>query len=577
MMCMHIQKRSMFFKQLLLTILCFYSFTKCGSESNNRRIQPGSYLVNEDTLYILFDIPSDQETRLDLKKRIQQFFLKSTIFSTVKNISIAIHGPPPTTDLETSKKNLFLSNMMALEIIPLIKKKAEEKNLVLDLLLVKEPFQSPQAFLYEENSSSTLDSFISSLYKALDVSFNEIHIKMGGNTSLYRLESFLKHVKIRPNGVLVLEGMRTLMLSNITPTVQWDNLYKVVCRRVLYLVLDNYSIVPKKENLFLELNSKISAKKIHLIKIYIVELNPYVLQEIVFDYKKYLDKGFTQVKKNMLNLSWVSNIKVSFDGIQKIMNQERNLCMIKRTLVNVVAFVSFLIEKDTPLSVSVSFDTLDIPKDYFNEFLSSIDIERFDGDLQIYRNLHFFKKRTEVFNMSPKKPFDKFFSQVPDRLLSIPYIFIIPLEELPALTQTEMLSALSERYKDYSFVTFLQKYAEKEENACLCSICYDSFAQEPEDDSTDTASNPGSLVLLPCTHVFHKVCFNIWVSKNKTCPYCRTPVTTEYDRRRIYIKKAPQAPQADTAEETQRPEYFLSGHNDPRRCVYIRLYSCSTS
>eukprot|EP01084_Bolivina_argentea_P291194 500457_1 len=35
-------------------------------------------------------------------------------------------------------------------------------------------------------------------------------------------------------------------------------------------------------------------------------------------------------------------------------------------------------------------------------------------------------------------------------------------------------------------------------------------------------SNDESKTVLPCMHVFHRYCINIWIRQHKTCPICRT-------------------------------------------------------
>lgn len=46
-----------------------------------------------------------------------------------------------------------------------------------------------------------------------------------------------------------------------------------------------------------------------------------------------------------------------------------------------------------------------------------------------------------------------------------------------------------------------------------CAICTEDFRKEN-----------GQHVKLPCSHVFHKECIDLWVTKNPICPICRAPI-----------------------------------------------------
>ncbi|VBB18154.1 hypothetical protein YASMINEVIRUS_617 [Yasminevirus sp. GU-2018] len=62
-----------------------------------------------------------------------------------------------------------------------------------------------------------------------------------------------------------------------------------------------------------------------------------------------------------------------------------------------------------------------------------------------------------------------------------------------------------------------------------CPVCLD--VPEPE----HTAQTHKGVVTLSCSHSYHKVCINRWLSKEKTCPSCRTVVVTN-DIRDLYIR-----------------------------------------
>lgn len=62
-----------------------------------------------------------------------------------------------------------------------------------------------------------------------------------------------------------------------------------------------------------------------------------------------------------------------------------------------------------------------------------------------------------------------------------------------------------------------------------CPVCLD--VPEPE----HTAQTHKGVVTLSCSHSYHKVCINRWLSKEKTCPSCRTVVVTN-DIRDLYMR-----------------------------------------
>lgn len=57
--------------------------------------------------------------------------------------------------------------------------------------------------------------------------------------------------------------------------------------------------------------------------------------------------------------------------------------------------------------------------------------------------------------------------------------------------------------KERRFKKFNQKYIELEE----CVICMDNINE--------------NVYELPCSHIFHKECLEMWAEKNYDCPVCR--------------------------------------------------------
>lgn len=49
-----------------------------------------------------------------------------------------------------------------------------------------------------------------------------------------------------------------------------------------------------------------------------------------------------------------------------------------------------------------------------------------------------------------------------------------------------------------------------ESNQTMCPICYENYT------SSDT------IIITPCKHEFHLFCLELWLSKNNSCPLCRT-------------------------------------------------------
>lgn len=69
----------------------------------------------------------------------------------------------------------------------------------------------------------------------------------------------------------------------------------------------------------------------------------------------------------------------------------------------------------------------------------------------------------------------------------------------------------------------------------ICGICRDSL-QEP--------------TVLPCDHVFHKACIDMWVRRVNQCPYCRKPVVLKRAIEDIYSHTLDMYDEEDVDEMT---------------------------
>ena len=80
----------------------------------------------------------------------------------------------------------------------------------------------------------------------------------------------------------------------------------------------------------------------------------------------------------------------------------------------------------------------------------------------------------------------------------------------------QIIFSLITRNKNESILIFNKKNYEEE-----CPICLEIF-EELEDDSL--------LCTLKCGHSYHKKCVNEWLSKDSTCPSCRTIILNNMNK-----------------------------------------------
>jgi hypothetical protein len=65
-----------------------------------------------------------------------------------------------------------------------------------------------------------------------------------------------------------------------------------------------------------------------------------------------------------------------------------------------------------------------------------------------------------------------------------------------------------------------------ENGTCMCVICHENL------ESYHTVVKPEN-----CTHSFHVICINIWLTQHRTCPLCRAQITitTQMPWRTLFI------------------------------------------
>ncbi|XP_021654703.2 RING-H2 finger protein ATL11-like [Hevea brasiliensis] len=61
-----------------------------------------------------------------------------------------------------------------------------------------------------------------------------------------------------------------------------------------------------------------------------------------------------------------------------------------------------------------------------------------------------------------------------------------------------------------------------------CAICFEKFKEEDE----------CRMFLPSCIHIFHKVCIDLWLSKDNSCPLCRVELFSNPRRRVVDIELA---------------------------------------
>lgn len=105
--------------------------------------------------------------------------------------------------------------------------------------------------------------------------------------------------------------------------------------------------------------------------------------------------------------------------------------------------------------------------------------------------------------------------------IKVLYTFIYDEEERTATPQTYTLKRVcndcsQRRLSDCSSTTDPDIVKSLHDTNKECSICYNSFISEEEDNEEEQRC-----ITLKCKHIFHEECLSRWVQSSATCPLCR--------------------------------------------------------
>jgi predicted nucleic acid-binding Zn finger protein len=89
---------------------------------------------------------------------------------------------------------------------------------------------------------------------------------------------------------------------------------------------------------------------------------------------------------------------------------------------------------------------------------------------------------------------------------------VVHLEPLQLRSYKEFLPGAIQRLRTGQSVPRIGRDLENERGDDTCSICYEDILQTDRLDKC-----------LECKHLFHSDCIHKWLTRNSTCPLCRSP------------------------------------------------------
>ncbi|KAI5191576.1 hypothetical protein NECID01_1526 [Nematocida sp. AWRm77] len=537
---------------------CFLLFfcTFLYSAPQNTNDYSFRHRVQKNTLHLGFSVPCNLDDKSQLLWKLGKIYCDKEVVQKVSSVAVVIRGREPNMYPHHVIHNGF-HRMQTFDLLNFTTQQATANSMVLDSLTL-DSFQfvvkiepsdiSPEHQRYmavEKEYLSTL-SYIS----VRELRLHNSRLQPGAS-------SLLRHVHIVEDGVLYISSMKKLWIHYLTNINCWRNISAVYCEDISFLVLTQCMVLYRTffdsemrahAVPYIQLSSLILTKKLVMNRIDTLIVDCKALIELTDLYITGLKAGFQTETSRIVEMQGVSNLACHYARCSRIFHTLTHPDAILQC-IKYVALLIDVLHGDTLPSVSVHLQNAKGLLPLKNIVRFFCHLSRFSKKMRVYRNLKLFTVENSLDRQKTLYGvFNVFYLRLPeDPLFPKELCVRIPIEYLPSFATPGTLSNLSKKYSAHPFFMFLCRYASNAQKDQTCGICMNDLCYVQKDARTSEDADalqapvlsPGSscgqqmprtektlafsnsVVVLPCSHVFHYICIDTWMNEKQTCPYCR--------------------------------------------------------